>query len=114
MGLQEVPGRHEKRAQGPLHPSKINDDVSAIKKNYQDEGYSNVDISTSTKPNLEKNTVEVVVEISEGVQIKIGGISVQGTQAFSEKKIYGQMKENKPGDKYKPDALNDDLKAIED
>ncbi|HXC61758.1 MAG TPA: outer membrane protein assembly factor BamA, partial [Nitrospiria bacterium] len=45
---------------------------------------------------------------------KIGGIEVLGAEAFSGKKVADQMKENKNGDKYKPELLNDDMKAIED
>ena len=58
--------------------------------------------------------VDVTFEITEGLQIKIESITVAGSAAFSGKKIVDQMKDNRTGDKYKPDLLRDDLKKIED
>ena len=94
--------------------TQLNSDLETIKKLYSDEGYSNAVISAETKVNAEKNTVDVIVEVSEGFQIKISDITVLNAQAFSVNKITDQMKENKKGDKYKPESLKDDLKKIED
>ncbi len=95
-------------------PYKVNGDVAAIKKLYLDEGYSNATVAAKTKVDDDKNTVEVTFVINEGVQIKVGGVTVIGAEAFSGKKVADQLKDNREGDKYKPDSLNDDLKKIED
>lgn len=97
-----------------FNQAKLNDDQLAIKKLYLDEGYSNVLVEAQAETNDQDNTVDLVIQITEGFQIKIGEIHVTGAQAFSSNKVAGQMKENKQGDKYKPDLLNDDMKAIED
>jgi outer membrane protein insertion porin family len=97
-----------------FNQAKLNDDLVAIKKLYLDEGYSNVLVESQVKPGAQDNTIDLIIEITEGFQIKIGGIDVIGAQAFSSPKVADQMKENKKGGKYKPDLLNDDMKAIED
>ncbi len=94
--------------------AKLSDDLMAIKKLYLDEGYSNVLVESQVKPGAQDNTIDLIIEITEGFQIKVGGVDVIGAQAFSGNKVADQMKENKKGDKYKPDLLSDDMKAIED
>lgn len=94
--------------------AKVNDDVQRIKKLYQDEGYASVVVASESKPGAKGNVVDVVFDITEGPQIKIGGISISGPTVFSEKKVADQMKENRVGEKYKPDQLDADLKKIED
>ncbi len=94
--------------------SKMNLDMETIKKAYLDEGYSTVVVTGETKVNEANNEVDVVFHVEEGFQIKIGGIAVIGAEAFSGKRVAGQLKENHEGDKYKPDLLEDDMKAVED
>ncbi len=98
----------------PFNQDIVNHDVEIIKKDYRDEGYSNATIFPDSKADTANNTVEVTFKISEGNQIKIGGIVVQGAQAFSAKKVAGQFKDNHEGDKYKPEMLDSDIKAVED
>jgi outer membrane protein insertion porin family len=98
----------------PFNQDVVNQDVEIIKKDYRDEGYSNATILADCKANPSDNTVEVTFRVSEGSQIKIGGIVVLGAQAFSAKKIAGQFKDNHDGDKYKPEMLDSDIKAVED
>lgn len=98
----------------PFNQGVVNQDVEIIKNDYKDEGYSNVIVTSENKVDEAKNTVDVTFHITEGAQIKIGGIVVIGAQAFSTQKIIGQMKDNHDGDKYKPEMLDSDIKAIED
>lgn len=93
---------------------RVNGDTIIIKKDYEDEGYSNAVVTSVTHMNPANNTVDVTFQIAEGSEIKIGGIAVIGAEAFSSKKVAGQLKENHSGDKYKPDLLDDDMKAIEE
>jgi outer membrane protein insertion porin family len=97
----------------PFNQAQLNTDLMAIKKLYLDEGYPYATVDANAEPNANDN-VDLIITVNEGSQIKIGGIEVTGAQAFSEDKVASQMKENKKGDKYKPDELDDDLKAIED
>ena len=99
---------------GAFSQGKLNEDQEKIKKLYTEEGFSTAQVSSRVKMNPEQNTVDITFEIAEGFQIKIGSINIVGSEAFSGKKIAEQMKENKEGDKYKPDQINDDIKKIED
>jgi len=101
-------------AKNAYDPTRVNGDIAAIRKLYLDEGYSNVVVSARTKPDEEKNTVDVTFVINEGVQIKVGGVTVIGSEAFSGKKVADQLKDNHEGEKYKPDTLDADLRKIED
>ncbi len=95
-------------------PAKLNGDVTAIKKLYLDEGYSNVNVSVKSKVDTEANTAEVTFYISEGRKVKVAKVTVTGAEAFSEKKVAEQMKNNHSGDNFKPDLLDEDIKKIED
>ena len=97
-----------------FNQAQLNDDVTAIKKLYLDEGYPYVTVEPVLATDPKDNNVDLTIDINEGSQIKIAAIQVTGAQAFSNDKVAGQMKENKKGDKFKPDLLNDDMKAIED
>jgi outer membrane protein insertion porin family len=98
----------------PFNQAIVIQDVEIIKKDYRDEGYSNVTVASESKANTANNTVDVTFQISEGSQIKIGGIVVIGSEAFSQKKVAGQFKDNHEGDNYKPEMLDSDIKAVED
>ncbi|HVZ81817.1 MAG TPA: outer membrane protein assembly factor BamA [bacterium] len=102
------------QAKSAYEESKLQDDIQAIRKLYLDEGYSSVVVTPKTQTEGDKNLVDLTLDINEGNQVKIAKILVVGSEAFSANKVAGQTKENKQGDKYKPDLLNDDLKAIED
>ncbi len=102
------------QAKSAYDESKLNEDILAIKKLYLDEGYSAVAVEPQTQVLAEKNLVDLTLQINEGNQVKIAKIDVLGTVAFSANKVAGETKENKQGDKFKPDLLNEDMKAIED
>jgi outer membrane protein insertion porin family len=93
--------------------ARVNGDLETIKKFYLEEGYPNVAVSSSTKPGSKPNSVDVVIQITEGNQIKVSAITVVGAQAFSDKKIMDQVKENRLGSNYKPDLLANDMKQVE-
>ncbi len=95
-------------------PAKLNDDLDSVRKVYQDEGYPTVLVVSSTQLDGGTNKITVTIDITEGDQIKVGFITVLGNQAFSSQKVANQIKKNREGEKYQPDALADDLKAIED
>ncbi len=95
-------------------PAKLNDDLDGIRKLYRDEGYPTVLVSSSSQLNSDTNKATVIIDITEGDQIKVGYITVTGNQAFSAQKVANQIKKNRDGEKYQPEALSDDLKAIED
>jgi outer membrane protein insertion porin family len=102
------------QAKAAYDESKLSQDMLAIKKLYLDEGYSSVSIEPKAETDNGKNLVTLTLQVNEGNQVKIAKIEVLGSVAFSAKKVADQTKENRQGDKYKPDLLNGDMKAIED
>ncbi|HXL74135.1 MAG TPA: POTRA domain-containing protein, partial [bacterium] len=98
----------------PFNQAIVNQDVEIVKKDYLDEGYSNVTVASEVKVNPENNAVEVTFQVSEGTQIKVGGIAVTGAEAFSAKKVADQFKDNHEGNNYKPEMMDSDIKAVED
>lgn len=102
------------QAKAAYDESKLSQDMLAIKKLYLDEGYSAISIEPKAETDNGKNLVNLTLQINEGNQVKIAKIEVLGSVAFSAKKVADQTKENRQGDKYKPDLLNEDMKAIED
>jgi len=95
-------------------PAKLNDDLDSVRKLYQDEGYPTVLVTSSTQLDSETNKLSVIIDITEGDQIKVGVITIQGNQAFSSQKVANQIKKNREGEKYQPAELTEDLKTIED
>ncbi len=94
--------------------SKVNGDIEIIKKLYLDEGYSSVMVSAKDQLDPETNKETLTFQITEGSEIKVGGVIVKGAEVFSGKKVANQMKDNHEGDKYKPDLIADGIKQIED
>ncbi len=95
-------------------PAKVNGDLDAIRHLYQDEGYPTVLATATTQLDATTNKMTVIIDITEGDQIKVGYITVIGNKAFSSQKVANQMKKNREGEKYQPESLADDLKDIED
>ncbi len=95
-------------------PSKLNADKDGIRKLYQDEGYPTVLVDSTTQLDPQTNKMTIILDITEGDQIKVGYITVEGNKLFSSAKISNQFKKNREGEKYQPEALADDLKAVED
>lgn len=61
-----------------LTKNKLNVDEGAIRDLYQEKGFSNIEISSETKPNQEENTVQVVFNIDEGFQTRVRSIQFSG------------------------------------
>jgi outer membrane protein insertion porin family len=95
-------------------PAKVDVDLRTIKKLYQDEGYSSVLVTSRTVFNVQANTADLSIEIFEGNQVKVASVVIVGAQAFSDKRVKEELKENKEGDKFKPETLEEDLRKIEE
>jgi outer membrane protein insertion porin family len=94
-------------------PARLNEDVGKIEKKYREDGYFLVKVTADTQMNEQDRTVQVVVRVDEGDQLKIGKITVAGVESYSEKKVRNRMKEIREGKKYKGDLLQEDLHKIE-
>jgi outer membrane protein insertion porin family len=101
-------------AKKPMDPALLAGDVEEIKKLYREDGYSNISVDAQTKDSEDGKNIDLILTVNEGNQIKVGKVVLEGVKAYSEKKITGKLKENKPGKKFRPDKLDEDIQAIED
>ncbi len=79
---------------------------------YRDNGYADVQIEAYPTVNSQTNKMTVSFLITENNKIVIGGVRIEGTIAFKEKKIVKQMK-TKPKKVFKDDIYQNDLRTIE-
>jgi outer membrane protein insertion porin family len=98
----------------PMDPALLSGDLEEVKKLYREDGYSNVSVDAQTKECADGKSVDLILTVNEGNQIKVGQVVLEGVKSYSEKKIRGKLKENKPGKKYRPDKLDEDIQNIED
>lgn len=94
-------------------PAQLNEDVGKIEKKYREDGYFLAKVVADTQLNEQDRTVQVIIRVDEGDQLKVGKITIQGVEAYSEKKVRNKMKEIREGKKYKGDLLEEDLRKIE-
>ncbi|OGL41851.1 MAG: outer membrane protein assembly factor BamA [Candidatus Schekmanbacteria bacterium RIFCSPHIGHO2_02_FULL_38_11] len=103
-----------------LSRKEIDASIKKIRTLYQNEGYYLVEISYTQKP-MPKNSVEVVFNITEGNQVTLKKIIIEGNNAFTDKQIKAVMdtKEDwlfawatSAGD-FKEDVFKKDLEKID-
>ncbi len=97
----------------PLDPSQLLQDLDEIRKLYREDGYNDVAVDAQTQASEKGDRVDVTITVQEGVQVKVGLITLEGVQSFSEKKVRGQLKELKEGKKFRPDHLEEERKRLE-
>lgn len=101
-------------AKKPMDPALLSVDIESIRALYREDGYTDVKVDAQTKISEDGKNVDLVLVVNEGNQVKVGNVTLEGLKDFSEKKIRGKLKENKPGKKYRPDKLEEDLRNIDD
>ena len=67
--------------------AKLEETKSKINKLYQDAGFADVQIEVYPTTNPETNIMTINFLITENKKITVGGISIEGVQSFTEKKI---------------------------
>jgi outer membrane protein insertion porin family len=98
----------------PFDEGRLKADLQVLKKMYLEEGYPDVSLAFSAKEDPIKGLVDVTIMFDEGFQIKVGAVTVLGATAFSGQKVADQLKDNRDGNKYRPDLLAADLKRLEE
>jgi outer membrane protein insertion porin family len=107
---------------GRLLPGQLDEDRAAIRLLYQNRGFADVQITDISTQPLERDGVEIVVTIEEGVQYRVNSIAFEGVQIapVDELKARLSMIEGSlftpsaplPGDR--PGGMAGDLRAIKD
>lgn len=98
---------------GRLDPAKLQEDLLAVKEFYQNKGYIDVEITSTTTQRLPNGDVELIITVQEGVQYHVTKITFEGQQVLTEAQIrpFLTMKE---GSLYTPKGLKEDVKTIGD
>ncbi len=98
---------------GRLDQGKLREDLDNVRELYQNKGYVDVDIPETRVQRLANGDVNLVVVIREGPQYRVGTLSFEGTQVFTDAEIRRFLK-MKEGAIYSPKGLKDDVKTIQD
>jgi len=98
---------------GRLISSQLDEDRASLKLLYQNRGFADVDIAdvaTQTLDN-EKDGVEIVITIQEGIQYRVNAITLDGVNLVPKEQMLGILK-MREGSLFTPKGLADDLNAM--
>ena len=98
---------------GRLDQSKLKEDLDSIRELYQNKGYVDIDILETRIQHLSNGDINLVIVLQEGRQYRVGSLTFEGTQVFTDAEIRRFLK-MKEGAIYSPKGLKDDVKTIED
>ena len=98
---------------GRLTPSQVEEDRAEIRTLYQNRGFADVEVSQIETQPLEKGGVELVVNITEGIQYRVNNVSLDGVNIVPAGEISNTLKMN-AGQLFTPKGMSADIKAIRD
>ncbi len=75
----------------PFREDFLDQDIDYLHDRYLDTGYLSASVRKNIIRSSDKNTVEIVIEITEGPQTRMGGISFDGNKTFSSLKLLSLM-----------------------
>jgi outer membrane protein insertion porin family len=115
-GLKGI-GLAEGEAFDPLKLAEVQDELT---RQYYNRGKYNVSVKT-TKVNLDRNRVEVAINVAEGKAAKIKHLNVVGNTVFSDKQIEDDFESNTSNwtswytkdDQYSREKLSGDLEKLQ-
>ena len=98
---------------GRLVPAQTEEDRAAIQTLYQNRGFADVDVAEIQTQPLNRDGVELVVTIKEGIQYRINQLRLEGVNIVPEGEVLQQLKMNN-GQLFTPKGMGDDLKSLRD
>lgn len=99
---------------GRYSSRQLDEDIQKIKELYQDNGYEDAqvtDIRVDRVPG--KKQVDITFYITEGIQYRVGTVTVEGLHVVSETNFRKVLKVTE-GKVFSPQKLQKDIKAVED
>ena len=84
-----------------LNYHSVNESINLIKEHYKNKNYHNIEVSYSLI-DADKQKKDLIIEISEGNKIKVKKITIDGNNAFSDKKIIDSFQSTKISNWYSP------------
>jgi outer membrane protein insertion porin family len=97
---------------GRLDETQLEQDTNSIREWYQDHGYIDVAIK-EVRRERHNGKMTIVVVLSEGIQYRVGKLTITGNKVANEQKIRLLLK-MKEGDVYSPKQIRDDAKKLAD
>ncbi|MBV9999805.1 MAG: outer membrane protein assembly factor BamA [Verrucomicrobia bacterium] len=99
---------------GRFSSRQLDDDIQKIKELYQDNGYEDAQITDVRVDRLtRKKQVDITFYITEGIQYRVGTVTVEGLRVVSEPNFRKVLKVTE-GKVFSPQKLQKDIKAVED
>ncbi|MGE4488663.1 MAG: outer membrane protein assembly factor BamA [Kiritimatiellales bacterium] len=77
---------------GAYHPELVETDLAAIRKFYQDRGFLDVKVDAPAVQELGRGKLGLTYTVTEGVQYRIGTISLDGATLFSPAELEKQIR----------------------
>ncbi len=71
----------------PFKEIKLSNDIQKIVQFYKDEGFYDVEVSTSQIIDVEQEKVSIILKINEGIRYKVEDIQFEGNRIYSDKEI---------------------------
>lgn len=101
-------------------PLKLAEVQSELTRQYYNRGKYNVSVKTATV-NLDRNRIEVAINVAEGKAAKIKHLNIVGNTTFTDKKIEGEFESNTTNwtswyskdDQYSREKLSGDLEKLQ-
>ena len=88
-------------------------DIERIKAAYQDKGYQDVKVKPAQVSLVDEDSLEILIEIDEGPQYRVGTINIIGDLMLPENELQPQLK-LKPGDVFSRSLLRESILALTD
>ena len=100
---------------GRFDADQFDDDLEKLKDLYVEEGHLDIGIDPAqvrfSYPTNRKMVIDIAVD--EGKEYQVGSIDFEGNELYKDD-ILRLMLRVKPGDRYRPERLDEDLERIED
>jgi outer membrane protein insertion porin family len=99
---------------GTLKRDELRRDLDRIRAYYLDNGFLDIAVAEpEIRLDTRRKSLRIVIQVQEGVQYRIGDLTVKGNSLFSESEIRGLIK-SRAGGIFSREALQADVVAITD
>jgi len=98
---------------GVIKDDQFSQDLRAIVEAYQKRGYIDAAVTNVEYRPVDQQSIDVIISLYEGVQYRVGTITIEGNKLFSTERIRENLRMLESSI-YTPQGLDDDVKAIRD
>lgn len=98
---------------GILKEEVIQEDMDRLKEFYRRNGFADMEVSYEVVPNKHRNTLSVIVTITEGRKYFVGSVKVEGNKDIGQKDIMERVKVCVPGKVFSQEGMHEDIASIQ-